>query len=122
MHFKSSISAHLEPSTDRILAFGQVRVMLYASLAVSQLPGWKFIYLLIYEYLHRIKASINVYTIKLVINTNSTVFNTCPVQRQVYQMWEKNGDGVKRLKHKEKYQSVVCERLKLNRKELNLAR
>jgi len=30
MRFKSSVSAHSESSTDRILAFGQVRAMLYA--------------------------------------------------------------------------------------------
>jgi len=41
MRFKSSISALSEPSTDRILAFGQVKAMLYATLAVSQLLGCK---------------------------------------------------------------------------------
>jgi len=32
LHFKSSIVAHLEPSTDHVLAFGQVRAMLCAPL------------------------------------------------------------------------------------------
>jgi len=41
MRFNSSVSAHSEPSTDCILAIGQVRAMIYATLAVSELPGCK---------------------------------------------------------------------------------